>query len=116
MLAFAIAYDWSHEAAVRDTARQTAARTGLDWGGGIYVNYVFLALWFGDAAWWWIAPASYLHKPVKLERARVIFFLFMFVNGAIVFAGTAARVVGVMAVAAICLAWARQPRRRSAHA
>jgi hypothetical protein len=53
---------------------------------------------------------------VKLERVRLIFFLFMFVNGAIVFAGTTARFVGVTAVAAVCLGWVRRPRRRTADA
>jgi hypothetical protein len=116
LIAFAVAPAWSHEAAARDTARQTAAVTGVAWRGGIFVNYVFLAVWFVDALWWWIAPASYLRRPVKLERVRLIFFLFMFVNGAIVFAGTTARFVGVTAVAAVCLGWVRRPRRRTADA
>jgi hypothetical protein len=116
ILAFAVAYGWSHQAAVRDTARQTAAVTGLAWGGGLFVNYVFLALWSGDAAWWWMAPAAYLRRRVRLEQGRVLIFLFMFVNGAIVFAGSTARIVGVAAVAAVCLAWLRGPRGPRAHA
>ena len=115
-IAFAVAYGWSHEVAARDTARQTAAVTGIAWDGGIFVNYVFMAVWFIDALWRWLAPAAYLRRPAGLERARAIFFLVMFVNGAIVFAGTAARVVGVPAVAAVCFAWMLSPRRRTAPA
>jgi hypothetical protein len=115
-IAFAVAYGWSHEVAARDTARQTAAVTGIVWDGGIFVNYVFIAAWFADALWWWLAPAAYLRRPAGLERARAIFFLVMFVSGAIVFAGTAARLVGVPAVAAVCLAWLLSARRRAAPA
>src|SRR6185503_2577121 len=67
-LAFDVAYQWSHQAAFLDTARRTAAVTGIVWGGGIFVNYLFLALWLADAVWWWVAPAAYLRRPATLER------------------------------------------------
>ena len=35
-------YGWSQTAAYRDTARKTAEVVGLDWGGGLYINYVVL--------------------------------------------------------------------------
>ena len=50
---FHYVHHWSHDAAIAHTARQTAALTGLDWGGGLYVNYAFIALWVGDAMLWW---------------------------------------------------------------
>jgi len=115
-IAFAVAYGWSHAAAVRDTARQTAAVTGIAWDGGIFVNYAFMAVWSIDALCWWLAPAAYRRRPAGLERARAGFFLVMFVNGTIVFAGPAARVVGVPAVAAVCVAWMLSARRRAARA
>ena len=115
-MAFEVAYDWSHTTAWADTARQTAAMTGLAWGGGIVVNYLFLALWLADAVWWWIAPVTYIHRPLRLERARLLLFVFMFFNGAIVFAGSAGRAVGVPAVAAVCITWALDARRRPVHA
>ena len=116
VVAFEVAYRWSHEAASMDTARRTAAVTGIEWEGGIYVNYLFLALWLADALWWWVAPVAYHRRPVRLERARLALFLFMFVNGTIVFAGNAARAVGVPAVAAVCLTWALDARRHPARA
>jgi hypothetical protein len=116
VIAFDTAYGWSHAAAVAATARQTAAVTGVSWGGGIFVNYVFVIVWLADAAWWWVAPAAYLRRPLTLERARVAFFVFMFLNGAVIFAGTAGRIVGVPAIAAVCVAWMRHSLKRPAHA
>jgi hypothetical protein len=111
--AFQVAYGWSHAAALVDTARQTAAVTGLSWGGGIFANYLFLALWFADAVWWWVAPAAYLRRPLRVERTRLAIFLFMFLNGAVIFAGNAARAAGAPAVAAVCMTWLLDARRRS---
>src|SRR5262245_35746347 len=36
--AFHFFHGWSHAAAYRETARQTAELTGLRWGGGIFLN------------------------------------------------------------------------------
>lgn len=116
LVAFQVAYAWSHEAAVIDTARRTAAVTGRAWGGGIFVNYVFLALWTADVLWWWIVPRAYLRRSTSLERARAALFVFMFLNGAVVFASNASRVVGIPAVAAVCAAWAMGARRHPARA
>jgi hypothetical protein len=115
-LAFDVKYQWSHEAALMDTARRTVAVTGMVWGGGIFVNDLFLMLWLADALWWWIAPVAYVRRPVALERTRSVLFLFMFVNGAIVFASNIARVVGIPSVAAVCIAWVLDGRRHPARA
>jgi hypothetical protein len=114
--AFGAVYGWSHQTALLATARQTALQTGLAWGGGLYVNYLFLIVWATDAAWWWVSPASYLARDARLERARLAWFTFMFVNGAIVFAGGIARVVGIVAVGSVCVAWALGERRSFRHA
>lgn len=106
-LAFHVRHDWSHEAAVRQTAAQTAALTGLDWGGGVFVNYAFLALWAADIAWLWGSPTSYLRRPAVVNGLVSAFFLFVIFNGAVVFAGGPARVVGVAATAAVVWAWWR---------
>jgi hypothetical protein len=110
VLAFQLIYAWSHQAAVEATVRQAAERTGWGWRGGIFVNYMFLALWLVDAGWWWAAPASHGSRPRRLEAVRLAVFLFMFVNGAIVFASGAGRVVGIASVTIVLLAWL-VPRR-----
>ena len=49
--AFHFSHHWSHRAAYEATARQTAEVVGLDWGGGLYANYAFAALWAADVCW-----------------------------------------------------------------
>ena len=51
--AFHFYHGWSQAAAYRETARQTAAVTGLNWGGGLWINYLLLAAWTADVIWWW---------------------------------------------------------------
>ncbi len=70
--AFHFRHHWNHDVAIEHTAKTTEDVVGLRWGGGLYINYVFLTLWglsavsslwsvstqsairlFGPA-WWWI--------------------------------------------------------------
>ena len=83
--AFQYAYHWSHAIAVQETARQTEALFGLNWGGGIWFNYAFTAIWAADAAWWLIAPKSRAARPNWLNTVIHSYLAWMFVNGAIVF-------------------------------
>jgi hypothetical protein len=98
-------HDWSQDAALAHTARETAALTGLHWGGGLYVNYAFVALWVGDAMLWWRDRTSYERRSAGSRDTVLAIFLFMFVNGGIVFAHGPARVIGLVAVGLV--AWAR---------
>ena len=61
--AFAFHYDWSHRAAYAETARQTAGLFKIQWGGGLYFNYLFTAIWAADVFWMWANPASYRSRP-----------------------------------------------------
>jgi hypothetical protein len=92
ILVFHLRYDWSHETAVRETARQGAALYGLEFRGGLYLNYLFIALWL-LAAWRW---THWLWRG---------FVLLMVVNGAIVFVRPAARPFGLALVALLLWAW-----------
>jgi len=107
--AFHYVHHWSHDAALADTARQTAALTGLKWSGGLYVNYGFLMLWLFDAFLWWRHPETYRRRPPAFRDALLAVFVFMFVNGGIVFARGAGRALGVVAVGAVV--WARYAGR-----
>jgi hypothetical protein len=83
--AFACVHGWSHEAAYRETARRTAAVTGLDWGGGLWVNYGFLLLWTADVAAWWAVGPEY---PRRWRRTYVVVqavFAFLMFNATAVF-------------------------------
>jgi hypothetical protein len=103
-LAFQFVYGWDHEAAIAATAQQAADRFGWGWRGGIYVNYAFLTLWCADVGWWWIAPDSHRSRSPRLEALRRAAFLFMFINGAVIFAAGIGRLVGVAAVAVVVVA------------
>ena len=94
VLAFQLVYGWEHEAAVVATVQQTVDRFGQGWRGGIYVNYVFLAIWLADVCWWWLAPLSRASRSPRLETARFAVFAFMFFNGAVVFAAGIGRLIG----------------------
>lgn len=109
--AFTFAYRWSHAAAYAHTARQTADLAGLDWGGGIWVNYAFTVVWLAEAIWWWTAPSRYLSRPRPLDLIVRAVFLFMIVNGAVVFVAGPAKWMGVAIVVALCAIW-RTPVRR----
>jgi hypothetical protein len=103
--AFHVIHGWSHAAAVADTARQTQEALGFAFGGGVYVNYFFLALWTADAAWWWLSPATFRRRPPALDAGIRLFILFIFVNGAIVFPPGPVRIVGTLVVAGLGAAW-----------
>ncbi len=104
-LAFHYWHGWSHAAAYQSTAIQSAQLTGVASGWGIHLNYALLAVWLADAAWWWAAPRAYETRSRAIDRTVFAFFLFMMINGAVVFATTAMRSAGVVAVA--IAVWAR---------
>ena len=109
-LAFQVHHLWSHAAAVAHTAAQTQALVGWNWGGGIYINYLFSTLWVGETAWWWLSPERYGNRSRGVELAVRGFFLFMIVNGAVVFVHGPQRWLGVAIVAVLLGAW--RPTRR----
>jgi len=105
--AFGVFHGWSHAAAMVATARQTETMTGLPWGGGLFVNYAFLTVWIADVAWWWVSPRSFRARPGIINSALRAFFLFMFLNGAVIFADGLMRALGMVAVAVVLIAWYR---------
>lgn len=98
-------HHWSQNAALEHTARQTASLTGLHWGGGLYVNYAFIALWLGDALLWWRDRSAHERRSPASRDAMLAIFLFMFINAGIVFAHGPARLAGLVAVGVVL--WAR---------
>ena len=83
--AFHFYHDWSHDAALEDTAQQTAVVTGWRWGGGLYVNYAFTAAWVGDVLWQWLAPKSHRQRSRLLNRLWHGSFFFIVFNATVVF-------------------------------
>ncbi|MBM3779096.1 MAG: hypothetical protein FJW23_12835 [Acidimicrobiia bacterium] len=107
LAAFHWHYDWSHSQAVLATAGQTAEAFGLDWGGGVWVNYLFLAAWGVDAS------GYTLHRPIPPGAWRWMlraFYLTIIVNGAIVFAAAPMRPFGALLVAGLVWSWRPEAR------
>jgi hypothetical protein len=103
--AFAFHYDWSHQAAYAETARQTAALFKIQWGGGLYFNYAFTALWAADVLWMWGSVASYRNRPMWIGWAIHSFMAFMFFNATVIFASGWVRWLGLAAVTLLVLTW-----------
>jgi hypothetical protein len=99
-------HGWSHQAAVLDTARQTAEVFGVAWGGGVYVNYAFVAIWLAELSWWRMDPDRYLRQAPWARWALRTFYLVIVFNAAVVFAAPDRRLAGVAVVAALLAAWA----------
>ena len=111
--AFRFYHGWSHAAAYAETAHQTNALTGLNWGGGLYFNYAFSAVWMADALWWWIGPTSYGARRHGLTSMVRAFFFFMVLNSTIVFGRGAARALGATILLLLVVAWFwSKPRNR----
>ena len=88
---------------------QTEALFGVATGIGLWVNYAFTLLWIGEAAWWQALPASYARRASAWTPAVRGAFLFMIVNGAVVFVSGPRRLLGIAVVAALIWIW-RSPR------
>jgi hypothetical protein len=109
--AFAFYHQWSHAAALRETARQTAELTGWRWGGGLWFNYLFAAAWLADVLWWWFAPASFARRLPRLHALWHGFFFFMVFHGAIVFGHGPVRWLGVLVCGSLAGLWWWERRR-----
>ena len=104
--AFDVFYGWSHVTALRETARQVAELTGRPSDLGLYLNYLFTAVWAVDAAWWWLDVSSYRRRSWIVPLLLHGFFLFMIFNATVVFEDGATRVLGsVVTVIGILGLW-----------
>jgi hypothetical protein len=110
LIAFGATHGWSHAAAYQHTAEQTKAFTGLDWGGGLYLNELTVALWLGDALWGMFAPSNYVRRSPWIGGALHVWLLFMAVNGAIVFATGPTRWVSAVVLAGVIIYVAAKAR------
>jgi hypothetical protein len=106
--AFEYYHYWSHATAYEATARQTADVIGLNWGGGLYLNYVFTLVWFVDVLWWWTSMQSYLARPRPIEWAVQGFLGFIAFNGTVVFAAGFGRWLGIAACGLLGVVLIRQ--------
>lgn len=71
---------WSHG----DAFRHTEEVGGV--GAGIFVNYLFGAVWLGDVLWMGLAPNGYRSRPRWVGLAVHGFLAFVVFNATVVFA------------------------------
>lgn len=104
--AFHFYHGWSHADAYRDTARQTGEVFGLNWGGGLYVNYVLLIGWLLDVGYWWRRGLdAYRRRPWPLVAAWHGFLIFIIFNATVIFETGLARWTGICLCLALCFMW-----------
>lgn len=110
--AYQFYHHWSHETAFVDTARQTNEVVGLNWGGGLFINYALITIWTIDVAWWWLRGlGSYRSRPWPVIAAWHGFLIFILFNAMIVFKHGVTRWVGIVICSVLLLSWARIARQ-----
>lgn len=72
LFAFHFHHHWSQTAALKHTAEMTERVVGIHWGGGLYVNYIFLCLWGFDVARGW-SGAKLSSLSMHLASAFMVF-------------------------------------------
>jgi len=110
LLAMGIRHGWSHQSAIESTAAQTQAVYGLNWGGGVYVNYAFLAVWIAELIWWRASPAAFFSRPSFATWSLRTFYLIVLFNAAVVFASGFRALAGLLLIASLLWIW--RPARR----
>jgi hypothetical protein len=104
-------HGWSHAAAMAATAAQASATFGLDWGGGVFVNYAFVLAWGLDAALWRAGGAP---RATGTRRWLLrIFYAIVLLNAAVVFAAGARRLLGLAIVIWLLWMWSRREAWRT---
>jgi hypothetical protein len=98
-------HNWSQAAAYRETARQTAEVTGIEWGGGLFINYALIAGWVIDVAWWWRSLDAYRSRPRWLVAAWQGFLFFIIFNATVVFKTGPLRWIGLGLCLGLAFLW-----------
>lgn len=83
--AFQFVHGWSHSAAWKATAKQTAEVVGWESGAGLWANYVFTAVWLADVMAWWCIGIVYLRRFRRVAIAVQVLFAFLWFNATAVF-------------------------------
>ena len=111
--AFHFYHAWSQAAAYTDTARQTADAVGINWGGGLFVNYAVAILWIADIAWWWMSGlSSYRRRPWLITLIWHGFLIFIIFNATVVFENGLTRWIGLLICVSLCWSWVSMSRQR----
>lgn len=111
VLAMAVRHHWSHASALAGTARLTEEVYGVAWAGGLYVNYLFVAVWLVELVRWGRGRSYPQRQPAWAIWAIRTFFFVIVINATVIFAAPSRRTAGLVLCAALCVAWFRPLRR-----
>jgi hypothetical protein len=109
--AFHFQHHWSHAAAYEETARQTAALFGIRSGSGLYLNYVFTAIWALDVIWLW----THAQRERWITIAVNAFMAFMFFNATVIFVSGSVRWLGIAVTVSLGILYLRFSRHQADH-
>lgn len=110
--AFQFYHHWSQTSALREVQRQTAEVTGNSWGGGLYVNYAFLAAWIADVAWWWRGLERYRQRHWLITAVWQFVLIFMVFNATVVFKTGVVRWIGIALCLVLLSVWLMTQKRQ----
>lgn len=110
VLAMAVRHGWSHASALEATAQQTNEMFGLNWAGGVYVNYVFAVVWIAELFVWRQWPEGYASRPDWIRWSLRGFYFVILVSAAVIFASDWRRLMGAALVAVVLASWITRPR------
>ncbi len=105
LLSMGVFHGWSHVEAVQATARRTEEWFGFRFGGGIYANYLFVAVWGLDtslrtAGYWALGENCDPLKDTNFKHGVACaidgFMIFMIVQATVVFAVGPTRWIGLL--------------------
>lgn len=104
--AFHFFHSWSHDDAYLETARQTDEVIGLNWGGGLFINYALVTGWVLDTICWWVVGLEgYRARSWPLVAVWRGFLIFIIFNATVVFKTGFLRWAGLFVCLALGLAW-----------
>lgn len=102
----------SHQEAFESTAKQTEELLGVAVGIGLYVNYVFVFVWLGDACFRWFGKSVYSELPSWYRPLLYGFLGFIAVNGTVVFKSGSIRWIALGAIVGLLILWWRRMRQQ----
>jgi hypothetical protein len=108
--AMAAFHDFSHVDSMRHTAEVTARVVGLNWGGGVYINYLFTVVWCVDALRQWHGPPD-RRTPVWIQ----VFMAFIVFNATAVFGPRWWKFATAVALLILAMVWHQRRRARRDH-
>jgi hypothetical protein len=109
--AFQFRHHWSHASAYQETARQTAELFGTYSGAGLYLNYLFTAVWALDVIWLWRSEQTYFRRPRWGSAAIHGFMAFLFFNASVVFVSGWPRWMGLAVTVSLVTLWFTRMKR-----